>query len=51
MAVVSQYGSVHGIEGLRVCDASIMRDTPRANTNVSTIMIAEKISDFIKEGK
>ena len=51
MAVVSQYGSVHGVEGLRVCDASIMRDTPRANTNVSTIMIAEKISDFIKEGK
>ena len=51
MAVVSQYGSVHGVEGLRVCDASIMRDTPRANTNVSTIMIAEKISDFIKESK
>ncbi len=51
MAVVNQYGQVHGVEGLRVCDASIMPDTPRANTNVSTIMIAERISDFIKEGK
>ena len=50
-AVVDQYGRVHGLEGLNVADASIMPDTPRANTNVSTIMIAERISDFIKEGK
>jgi choline dehydrogenase len=51
MAVVDQYGRVHGVEGLNVADASVMPDTPRANTNVSTIMIAERISDFIKEGK
>lgn len=51
MAVVDQRGRVHGVEGLRVADASIMPDTPRANTNVSTIMIAERISDFIKEGE
>ena len=51
MAVVDQYGRVHGLEGLNVADASVMPDTPRANTNVSTIMIAERISDFIKEGK
>ena len=50
-AVVDQYGRVHGTEGLNVADASIMPNTPRANTNVSTIMIAERISDFIKEGK
>ena len=51
MAVVDQYGRVHGLQGLNVADASVMPDTPRANTNVSTIMIAERISDFIKEGK
>ena len=51
MAVVDQYGRVQGVEGLNVADASIMPNTPRANTNVSTIMIAERISDFIKEGR
>jgi choline dehydrogenase-like flavoprotein len=51
MAVVDQYGRVHGIAGLRVADASVMPDTPRANTNVSTIMVAERISEFIKEGR
>ena len=51
MTVVDQYGKVHGLTGLRVADASVMPDAPRANTNVSTIMIAERISDFIKEGR
>ena len=51
MAVVDQHGRVHGVEGLGVADASVMPNTPRANTNVSTIMIAERVSDFIKEGK
>ena len=51
MAVVDQYGKVHGLTGLRVADASVMPDAPRANTNVSTIMIAERISEFIKEGR
>ena len=51
MAVVDQYGRVHGVQGLNEADASVMPDTPRANTNVSTIMIAERISDFIKEGR
>ena len=50
MAVVDQYGSVHGVEGLRVVDASIMPDCIRANTNVTTMMIGERISDFIREG-
>lgn len=51
MAVVDQYGRVHGIQGLRVVDASIMPDCIRANTNVTTMMIGERISDFILEGK
>ena len=51
MAVVSQYGKVHGLEGLRVADASIMPDCIRANTNVTTMMIGERIAEFIKAGK
>ena len=51
MAVVDQYGRVHGIKGLRVVDASIMPDCIRANTNVTTMMIGERISDFILQGK
>ena len=50
MAVVDQHGSVHGIEGLRVVDASIMPDCIRANTNVTTMMIGERISDLILQG-
>ena len=47
MAVVDQYCRVHGIEGLRVVDASIMPDVVRANTNATTIMIAEKVAAWI----
>jgi choline dehydrogenase len=49
MAVVNQCGKVHGLEALRVVDASIMPDCVRANTNVTTMMIGERISDFIRE--
>ena len=48
LAVVDQRGSVHGIAGLRIADASVMPDCPRANTNVTTMMIGERIADFIK---
>ena len=48
-SVVDQYGRVHGIEGLRVADASIMPDCVRANTNVTTMMIGERIADFIRK--
>ncbi|MGE3270043.1 MAG: mycofactocin system GMC family oxidoreductase MftG [Chloroflexota bacterium] len=51
LAVVDQYGKVHGIQGLRVVDASIMPDCIRANTNVTTMMIGERVADFIKAGK
>jgi choline dehydrogenase len=51
MAVVDQFGKVHGIEGLRVADASIMPDCIRANTNVPTMMIGERVSDFMVNGR
>ena len=51
MAVVDQYGRVHGLEALRVTDASIMPDCVRANTNVTVMTMAERIADFIKEGR
>ena len=50
MAVVDQYGKIHGLEGIRVVDASIMPDCVRANTNLTTMMIGERIADFIRQG-
>ena len=47
-AVVDSSLRVHGIEGLRVVDASVMPDVPGGNTNGPTIMIAEKASDLIR---
>ena len=47
-SVVDQYGKVHGVKGLRIGDASIMYDCVRANTNVPTMMIGERIAEFIK---
>src|SRR5262249_41145806 len=46
-AVVDTVGRVRGISGLRVVDASIMPTVPRGNTNIPTIMLAEKISEAI----
>ena len=50
MAVVDQHGRVHGLEGLRVVDASVMPDCIRANTNVTTMMIGEKIAGYVRSG-
>ena len=50
MGVVDQNGRVHGLQGLRVADASIMPNCVRANTNVTTMVIGERISDFIRQG-
>ena len=46
-AVTDPHGRVYGVEGLRVCDASIMPRVPCANTNITTIMMGEKIADTI----
>ena len=48
MAVVDGEGRVHGVEGLRVVDASIMPQIITGNLNATTIMIAEKIADRIR---
>lgn len=46
-SVVDARGRVYGVEGLRVADASIMPTIPSGNTNIPTIMVAEKISAAI----
>ena len=49
LAVVDQRCRVQGIEGLRVVDASVMPNVIRANTNATTIMIAERAADLINQ--
>ena len=48
MAVVDGEGRVHGMEGLRVVDASIMPQITTGNLNAPTIMLAEKIADRVR---
>ena len=48
MAVVDQRLRIHGLEGIRVADASIMPNVIRANTNATTIMIGERAAEWLK---
>jgi choline dehydrogenase-like flavoprotein len=47
-AVVDQYGRAHMVEGLVVADASIMPTVPRANTNLTSIMIGEMVGEWVR---
>ena len=49
-AVTDAAGQVRGVDGLRVVDASLMPEVPCANTNIPTIMMAEKIAAAVLAG-
>ena len=48
MAVVDAELRVHGVDGLRVADASIMPTLVSGNTNAATIMIGERTADMVR---
>jgi choline dehydrogenase len=48
MAVVDDQLRVHGLQGLRVADASIMPTVVSGNTNAACIMIGEKCADLVR---
>jgi len=50
-AVVDQYGRMHAIHGLAVADASIMPEVPRANTNLTSIMIGEMVGEWLRTSR
>jgi choline dehydrogenase len=47
-AVVDQYCCVRGVECLRVVDASVMPEIPRANINLTCIMIGERVAEWMR---
>lgn len=49
LAVTTPSGRVRGVAALRVSDASVMPSIPCANTNITTIMVAERMADLIKQ--
>jgi choline dehydrogenase len=49
-AVVDAHGRVRGVDDLRVVDASIIPEIPGANTHLATLMLAERIASWMREG-
>jgi choline dehydrogenase len=49
MSVCNERAMVRGARGLRIADASIMPRVPSANTNIPTIMVGERVSDWLRE--
>lgn len=47
MAVADPHGRVYGVQGLRIADASLFPTIPRANVNLPTIMLAERLADLV----
>ena len=48
MSVVDPQLRIHGLDGIRICDSSVMPNLIGSNTNAPTIMIAEKASDMVR---
>jgi len=51
LAVVDEHARVYGVADLRVVDASIMPVIPRGNTNLPTVMLAEKVAASMVDGR
>ena len=47
-AVVDELGKVHGTDNIYVADASVIPTIPRANTNLPTLVIAERIVECLR---
>ena len=50
LAVVDQHLNIHGLENIKVADASVMPNVIRANTNCTTIMIGERCAEWLRGG-
>lgn len=51
LAVTDPSGRVHGVAGLRIADASVFPVIPSGNTNLPTIMVAERLADLVLDGR
>jgi choline dehydrogenase-like flavoprotein len=49
MTVVDPHGQVVGADNLFIADASVMPEVSRTNTNIPTIMIAERIAEMVRQ--
>ena len=49
MSVCDERGLVYGVRGLRIADASIFPRVPSANTNIPTIMVGERMTEFVRD--